>query len=122
VQLNTEPCVCGRTFARFQGGILGRADDMITVRGVNVFPSAVENIIRRFREVDEFRVTVRTVRHMDEMDIEVELVEGADPNSASAIGEAIDSLLAFRPNVRPVPRGALPRFELKAKRFHVQRG
>ena len=122
VQVNKETCACGRTFARFEGGILGRADDMITVRGVNVFPSAVENIIRRFREVDEFRVTVRTVRHMDEMDVEVELVEGADPNSVSAIGEAIDSLLAFRPNVRPVPRGALPRFELKAKRFHVQRG
>ena len=122
VQLNTELCVCGRTFARFQGGILGRADDMITVRGVNVFPSAVENIIRRFKDVDEFRVTVRTVRHMDEMDIEVELMEGAHPNSVSAIGEAIDSLFAFRPNVRLVPRGALPRFELKAKRFHVQRG
>ena len=121
VQLNTEPCVCGRTFARFQGGILGRADDMITVRGVNVFPSAVENIIRRFKDVDEFRVTVRTVRHMDEMDVEVELVEGADPNTVAAIGEAIDSLLAFRPIVRLVPRDILPRFEMKAKRFHVER-
>lgn len=122
VQLNTEPCICGRTFARFQGGILGRADDMITVRGVNVFPSAVENIIRRFNEVDEFRVTVYTVRHMDEMDVEVELVEDADPNTVAAIGQAIDTMLAFRPNVRPVARGTLPRFELKAKRFHVQRG
>ncbi|HET7091646.1 MAG TPA: AMP-binding protein [Anaerolineae bacterium] len=122
VQLNTEPCICGRTFARFQGGILGRADDMITVRGVNVFPSAVENIIRRFNEVDEFRVTVYMVRHMDEMDVEVELVEDADPNTVAAIGQAIDTMLAFRPNVRPVARGTLPRFELKAKRFHVQRG
>ena len=122
VQVNTDPCVCGRTFARFQGGLLGRADDMITVRGVNVFPSAVENIIRRFREVDEFRVTVHTVRHMDEMDVEVELVEDADPNTVAAIGQAIDTMLAFRPNVRLVPRGTLPRFELKAKRFHVQRG
>jgi phenylacetate-CoA ligase len=95
---------------------------MITVRGVNVFPSAVENIIRRFNEVDEFRVTVYTVRHMDEMDVEVELVEDADPNTVAAIGQAIDAMLAFRPNVRPVPRGTLPRFELKAKRFHVQRG
>ncbi len=122
VQVNTEPCVCGRAFARFQGGILGRADDMITVRGVNVFPSAVENIIRRFNEVDEFRVTVHTVRHMDEMDVEVELAEDADPNTVAAIGQAIDTMLAFRPNVRLVPRGTLPRFELKAKRFHVQRG
>ena len=121
VQLDTAPCVCGRTFARLQGGILGRADDMITVRGVNVFPSAVENIIRRFNEVDEFRVTVHTVRHMDEMEVEVELMEGADPSTVAAIGQAIDTLLAFRPEVRLVPRGTLPRFELKAKRFHVQR-
>jgi phenylacetate-CoA ligase len=121
VRLNVEPCACGRTFARFEGGILGRADDMVTVRGVNVFPSAVENIIRQFKEVDEFRVTIHTVRYMDEMDIEVELAERADPILAAAVGEAIDSTLAIRPNVRLVPRGTLPRFELKAKRFHVQR-
>jgi len=121
VALNTAPCACGRTFARYEGGILGRADDMVTVRGVNVFPSAVENIVRRFKEVDEFRVTVRTVREMDEMDIEVELADGANPALAAAVGQAIDSALSFRPNVSLVPRGTLPRFELKARRFHVQR-
>ncbi|MGH2522506.1 MAG: phenylacetate--CoA ligase family protein [Anaerolineales bacterium] len=121
VRLNTAPCACGRTFARFEGGILGRADDMVTVRGVNVFPSAVENIIRQFKEVDEFRVTIRTVRQMDEMDVEVELADGADPVIAQAVSEAIDTLLAIRANVQCVPRGVLPRFELKARRFHVKR-
>jgi hypothetical protein len=52
---------------------------MVTVRGVNVFPAGVENIIRKFAEVDEFRITVNKVKQMDEMDIEVELCEGADP-------------------------------------------
>lgn len=121
VELDPTPCVCGRTFARFQGGILGRADDMVTVRGVNVFPSAVENIIRRFDQVDEFRVTVRTLRRMDEMEIELELTHGADPSLAEAVASALDSALSFRPIVRVVERDALPRFELKAKRFHVLR-
>lgn len=121
VRLNTTRCDCGRTFLRFEGGILGRADDMVTVRGVNVFPSSVEDVIRRFREVDEFRVTVHRVREMDEMDVDVELVEGADPAIVTAIGQALDSALSFRPNVSLSPRDSLPRFELKARRFHVQR-
>lgn len=121
VKLNTGKCACGRTFARFEGGILGRADDMVTVRGVNVFPSAVENIIRRFKEVDEFRVTVQTVKHMDEMDVEVELADGADDSVVGQIAQALDSALSFRPRVRAVGRGELPRFEMKAKRFFVNR-
>ena len=47
VRLNQASCACGRTFARFEGGVLGRADDMVVIRGVNVFPSAVENLVRR---------------------------------------------------------------------------
>jgi phenylacetate-CoA ligase len=121
VQVNTEPCGCGRTSLRFEGGVLGRADDMVTVRGVNVFPGGVENIIRGFAEVDEYRITVNKERQMDEMDIEVELVGGADAAAmAQAIAGRLDSILAFRPRVRVVGHNALPRFEMKAKRFHVQ--
>lgn len=119
VRVNLEPCVCGRTSLRFEGGILCRADDMVTVRGVNVYPSAVENIIRKFDEVDEFRVTVSKHKHMDEMQVEVELVEGAQAAIADAIAERLGSMLAFRPKVMLAPRNTLPRFELKAKRFYV---
>lgn len=115
-----EPCECGRTWMRFQGGIIGRSDDMITVRGVNVFPSAVENIIRRFQEVDEFQVNVYKVREMEEMDVDLELVEGADPAVGVGVARALNLLLSFRPNVQVVPRGQLPRYELKAKRFRVR--
>lgn len=104
---------------RFEGGILCRADDMVTVRGVNVFPAAVENIVRTFVEVDEFRVTVSKRREMDEMNLEVELLEGTDPAVANAIVAKLDTLLSFRPSVQLVPRNTLPRFELKAKRFYV---
>ena len=122
VRTTTQRCDCGRTSLRFEGGILGRADDMVTVRGVNVFPAGVENILRKFEEIDEFRVTVHKVRQMDEMDVEVELCEGADPNVVHAIAERLDAMLSFRPRVHYVARNALPRFELKAKRFHVNRG
>ncbi len=120
VQANLQRCACGRTSLRFEGGVLGRADDMVTVRGVNVFPAGVENIIRGFAEVDEFRVTVSKTRQMDEMDIEVELCAGTDAALIQTIGTRLDSLLAFRPRVRQVAHGALPRFEMKAKRFHVK--
>ena len=120
VQVNLERCQCGRTSLRFEGGVLGRADDMVTVRGVNVFPGGVESIIRNFTEVDEFRITVNKVKQMDEMDIEVELSEGTDPELIHAIAVKLDSMLAFRPRVRQVAHNALPRFEMKAKRFHVK--
>lgn len=121
VRVNTGRCDCGRTSLRFEGGIIGRADDMVTVRGVNVFPAGVENILRKFSEIDEFRVTVNKVRQMDEMDVEVELCEGCDPNVVHAIAERLDTMLSFRPRVHNMPRNSLPRFEMKAKRFHVQR-
>lgn len=122
VRVNLDRCECGRTSLRFEGGILGRADDMVTVRGVNVFPAGVENIIRKFVEVDEFRITVNKVKQMDEMDIEVELCDGADPEVVHSIAMKLDSMLAFRPRVHHVARNVLPRFEMKAKRFHVNHG
>jgi len=120
VRVNQERCACGRTSLRFEGGILGRADDMVTVRGVNVFPAAVENIILTFAEVDEYRITVSKLRQMDEMDIEVELREGSDPDLVHEIAARLDAMLAFRPRVRRVAHNALPRFEMKARRFHVK--
>ncbi len=121
VRMNIEPCQCGRTFARFEGGVLGRADDMTTVRGVNVYPMAVEKLIVDFHQVVEYRITVQRVREMDEMDIEVELTDDADRALPTAIAQNIYHALSFRPNVRVVEHGTLPRFELKAKRFFVKK-
>jgi len=121
VRANLERCECGRTSMRFDGGVIGRADDMVTVRGVNVFPSAVENIIRKFSEVDEFRITVSIVKQMDEMAVDLELADGADEQVGDAVKERLYAMLGFRPRVQLVARDSLPRFELKAKRFHVHR-
>ncbi|MFQ5614813.1 MAG: phenylacetate--CoA ligase family protein [Anaerolineae bacterium] len=120
VVFNEARCDCGRTFLRLEGGVIGRVDDMVTVRGVNVFPSAIENLVRQQAAVDEFRVTVGKRGHMDELAIEVELAAGADAEAIpAAIAQSISSTLGLRPTVTNVPRGTLPRFELKAKRFRV---
>ena len=54
----SEPCACGRTLARLEGGIIARTDDMVNIRGVNVYPAAIESVVRGFDEVVEFRSTV----------------------------------------------------------------
>src|SRR5262249_51444946 len=58
VRVDPKPCPCGRKWMRLAGGILGRTDDMIAIRGNNVYPSALENVLRRFAEISEYRVTI----------------------------------------------------------------
>jgi phenylacetate-CoA ligase len=114
-----ERCECGRTFGRLQGGIIGRADDMVIVRGVNIFPSAVENLVRQFDQVDEFRAQVDKRREMAEITLEIELVEGVDEETTChELKQSFHNTLGLRPTVTAVPRNSLPRFEMKARRFH----
>ena len=72
------PCACGSSFMRLEGGILARADDMVNVRGVNVYPSAVESVVRRFTEVREYRATVATDGSLRELSMEIELSPGVN--------------------------------------------
>ena len=121
VILNEQACACGRSFARFEGGVLGRTDDMVVVRGINVFPSAVENLVRRCETVEEFRITVSTNNEMGNLSIELELSKNANPDSArKTVDQAIQNELSLRPEITLVPYGSLPRFEMKAKRFHLK--
>jgi phenylacetate-CoA ligase len=120
VVLSRQPCACGRKSARMVGGILGRADDMITVRGVNLFPSAVENIIRRHPEVVEFSIEVFPRRQMQELALKLELRNAAD--SAEVVERISRELLLdlhIRAVIDCVPAGQLPRFELKSRRIRV---
>jgi phenylacetate-CoA ligase len=112
------PCACGRSYARLEGGILGRYDDMITVRGNNLFPAGIEAVIRKFPEVAEFRVTVAGAGALAEVEIELEpATEAAAQHLADRVARAVQNALSFRAQVRTVPCGSLPRFEMKAKRF-----
>ncbi len=113
VRLAEGPCACGRTFARLEGGILGRLDDMLIVRGVNVFPSAIEAIVRRF-PVEEFRIEVFREGELDEVRLLLEVEGGAA--GALRVQEALRAGLGLRLDVAHVAAGSLPRFELKARR------
>jgi phenylacetate-CoA ligase len=123
VRLNrlTSRCACGRWFARLEGGILGRIDDMFIVRGNNVFPTAVEAVIRRFPEVAEFRLCVTEGRGLPQVQLEIEPAPHTAQEVASSlagrVAAAIQQALSFRADVIQVQPGTLPRFELKAKRF-----
>jgi phenylacetate-CoA ligase len=120
VRLSTEPCACGRTLARFEGGVLGRADDMVIVRGVNIFPEAVENLVRRVDAVCEYQITVSTPTDLAQLAIAIEVAEGADPDDTRlTVTKDIHNVLGLRPVVTVAPRESLPRFEFKARRFHV---
>jgi phenylacetate-CoA ligase len=116
VRVAGAPCACGRSFLRLEGGILGRLDDMLIVRGVNVFPSAIEGVVRQFPAVDEFLVEVYKQTEMEEVRLLVEL-DGAAAGSAREIQERLRVQLGIRIDVVPVPARSLPRYELKARRL-----
>jgi phenylacetate-CoA ligase len=118
VRLNLSPCACGCTFGRFDGGLLGRGDDMVTIRGVNVYPTAIENVIRQFTVVDEFQVTVTKVHEMQHLEVQIEIVSGNDAEHVRAeVEQAIYHALSLHPTVTVAQPGTLTRFEMKARRF-----
>jgi phenylacetate-CoA ligase len=97
------------------GGIQGRVDDMFTVRGVNLFPSQVEDIVRRYPEVVEFMIERRRERQMDEVSLVIETA--GDGFSTARMEADLRQALGVRLGCRVVERGTLPRSELKAKRI-----
>jgi phenylacetate-CoA ligase len=115
VSVSREPCSCGSPFLKLVGGIRGRVDDMFTVRGVNLYPSQVEDIVRRHASVTEFVLEYRRIRQMDEVSL---LVEIAGPDTSTERLEAdLRQALGVRLGCRVVPTGTLPRSELKSKRL-----
>jgi phenylacetate-CoA ligase len=104
-------------FVRLAGGVLGRADDMLIVRGVNVFPSSVEAILHDFPDVQEFRLTARRRGEIDVLEVEVE----DQLDQPQRIARTLHLRLGLKVDVRCVPLGSLPRFEAKARRFVDER-
>ena len=118
----SDPCPCGRTLARLDGGILARADDMVSVRGVNVYPGAIEAVVRRFDEITEYRATVTTSRALRALSLEIELAAGnrnalATTNRVAAV---LREAFGLTVPVRTVGAGSLPRLEMKSRRFVVE--
>ena len=103
----------GAGFA-LEGGILGRTDDMLVVRGVNIFPSAVDAVVCGYCSVTEYRVHVRQTGEMTELAIEI---ESDDDRTANRVETALSEAFTLRIPVTRVANGTLPRFELKARRW-----
>ena len=98
-----------------EGGIIGRADDMVVVRGVNIYPSAIDAVVRSVPEIAEYRVTVTSHDALAEIALEIEIT---DDSAVSQLEHALTSAFSLRIPVRRVAE--LPRFELKAKRWTRQ--
>lgn len=105
-------------FVKLAGGVLGRSDDMMIIRGVNVFPSSIDQIVRSFPDIAEYRMTAFKKGAMDQLKIEVEsFSDSKDVELIAKIHEAFETKLGFRVDVAAVENGTLPRFEAKGKRF-----
>ncbi len=115
VVLNTdERCPAGHDDRWLPGGIVGRTDDMVVIRGMNVYPSAIEQAVRSVTGSGEFRITFYTeVGRMDEVKLEVELEDGS---AARRLQDAMRHQLGLRVRIVPVAPGALPRSENKSRR------
>lgn len=123
IMLRTDPCRCGRTLARAEGGILTRADDMVNVRGVNVYPGAIESVVRRFTEILEYRSTVSRGGSLLSLSVDIELAPDAPSglSVANRVAQQLREALGLTVPVQIVQPGTLPRFELKARRFIVDK-
>jgi phenylacetate-CoA ligase len=110
-------CECGSWDLALEGGILARTDDMVVVRGVNLYPSAIEDILRGCDGVSEYRVEIRTNRALTELTIQVEASDDRDAGLIHRLESALRNATSLRVPVSTVPRGTLPRFEMKAQRW-----
>jgi phenylacetate-CoA ligase len=118
----SDGCRCGRTWARLDGGVLSRADDMVNIRGVNVYPASIESVVRRFPEVVEFRTTVSQVASMRSLTVEIEVTPQAGNGAAvgAKVSQRLREALGLSVRVQVAGAGTLPRFEMKARRFVVE--
>jgi phenylacetate-CoA ligase len=114
IERSAIPCPAGHPGMWLPQGILGRADDMVVIRGMNVFPSAIEEILRRSSGVGEFSITFYNDPHaMDEVKVEAEL---AQPREARDIQDRLRQRLGLRVRIVPVQPGILPAYAGKARR------
>jgi phenylacetate-CoA ligase len=124
--LTEQSCACGRTHVRALGGFVGRADDMLNVRGVTLFPSAIEDAVRRVADAgSEFQVIVSVERELDVLTVQVEPRERVRESQYAELARRVENEIVSRCELRPVVEvvgpGTLPRTEFKAKRVTDRR-
>ncbi|MBM3822389.1 MAG: phenylacetate--CoA ligase [Verrucomicrobia bacterium] len=114
-----ERCDCGSIELALEGGILSRTDDMLVVRGVNIYPTAIESLVRSSGPVLEFLVHVSRHRELQELavDVEFDAAPEASAELARRLETQFESALSLRIPVAAKSRGSLPRYEMKARRW-----
>ncbi|HEX3464790.1 MAG TPA: AMP-binding protein [Candidatus Elarobacter sp.] len=118
-----DPCPCGRTYPRFPRGIIGRIDDMLVVRGENIYPSAIEDVLHAFPELGtEFEIIVTRPSALDELTVRVELAQCCDEEPLrERIGAQLKRQLGIRAEIAFTSAGTLTRTDLKSRRVRDER-
>jgi phenylacetate-CoA ligase len=123
VNAQEKQCACGRTFLTLEGGIIGRSDEMITIRGMNVFPSQIGTVAEKYLGTgEEYRIVAYTRKGMADLKIVLELSEGRPAAEVTErIKKDLRECLEIRVEAEVVPRGTLQRSEYKSKKFLDER-
>jgi phenylacetate-CoA ligase len=119
VKVKKGSCPCGRTFRVLEAGVIGRKDEMVIVRGVNVFPNVLKNIVESYVQAgDEYQIEAFKEKGIDEIAIKVEIKdEDKREEIKRSVQDEIKRKLNLRIEVKVVPKGTLPKSDFKAKRF-----
>jgi len=119
VKVKKGICPCGRTFRVCEGGVLGRKDEMVIIRGVNVFPNVLVSVVENHLQPgDNYQIEAYKEKGIDEIAINLEMKEeGKGEMAQRTIQDEIKRKLNLRVAVKSVPKGTIPKFEHKAKRF-----
>ncbi|MFS0644078.1 phenylacetate--CoA ligase family protein [Siminovitchia sp. 179-K 8D1 HS] len=113
-----EKCPCGNHFRFLPGGIIGRADDMVVIRGINIYPSSIEAIVREYSEIKEFRIVYYTSGDMDQIKVQIETT---DARAEKKLSTQLRERIGLRIETEIVEAGSLPRFSMKARRVVDER-
>lgn len=113
VTQNDASCPCGNPYRFFKGGIQGRVDHMVVIRGVNIFPQSIEAILREYDDVKEFVIEYYTKGNMDQIKVRVE----TDAELIPEISKKLRDRIGLRIEVELAEAGSLPRYEMKARRM-----
>lgn len=117
VQLNHQKCACGFKGQSLVGGILSRADEMIFLKGNNLYPSALQNKLHAIEGIVDFRITFYKTEANPQLLFEVETLRTDSESITDTIEKMIQTAFLFKPIIKIVPKGTLTRQEMKSKRF-----
>ena len=117
VHLTHQKCACGFNGQSLMGGILSRADEMIFLKGNNIYPSVLQNMLHSIAGILEFRITFRKSDGSSDLMFEIETLLSDSELIITRLEKVIQSAFLFKPVIKIVPKGTLPRQEMKSKRF-----